>query len=177
MPLLLYDQHVDRLDSWLNGQVGWRRAVLVWMQLCPWAVQVGVPAWAFFTPGTPRFDLVLLEVLGWSVLAAALLTAAILALRGSIAARYSAKPMISVRLFLAALFMVAAYLLQLFIEGQPPSWRNSHRALWVAAPLIDLAAVAVLVGAVWRLRRASGPGLHDGEHAMAAGARPGNQAQ
>ena len=162
LSLPLYDQHVDRLDSWLNSKVGWPRAVLVWMQICPWAVMVGVPLWALCTPGTPRLGLVFLEALGWSVLAAALMTVVVLAARESVAARYRGKPMLSGRLFLASLFVVAAYLLQLFLKGQPLSWRNSHRALWVAAALLDLAAVAVFVVAIWRLRRASGLGLHGG---------------
>lgn len=32
---------MDRLDSWLNGQVGWRRVALTWLVFCPMGVTFG----------------------------------------------------------------------------------------------------------------------------------------
>lgn len=37
---------MDRLDSWLNGQVGWRRIALIWLVVCPMAVVLGSSTWA-----------------------------------------------------------------------------------------------------------------------------------
>jgi len=39
---------VDRLDSWLHRQVGWRRAAVNWIMVCPLAVGLGRDIW----PGT-----------------------------------------------------------------------------------------------------------------------------
>jgi len=44
---------VDRVDSWLNGQVGWHRVALTWLVLCPSAVAGGSLLRAFRSLGRP----------------------------------------------------------------------------------------------------------------------------
>jgi hypothetical protein len=36
---------VDRLDSWLHRQVGWRRAAVNWVMVCPLAIGLGKDIW------------------------------------------------------------------------------------------------------------------------------------
>jgi len=37
---------VDRLDSWLNDQVGWRQLAITWLVFCPVAVALGSSTWS-----------------------------------------------------------------------------------------------------------------------------------
>ena len=39
---------LDRLDGWLNGQRGWRRRLLLWLDAYPWAFIVSVALWAWW---------------------------------------------------------------------------------------------------------------------------------
>ena len=50
---------MDRLDSWLNRQTGWRRAAVLWVVLCPLAVGLGSSLW----PGTAFGEVAALSVL------------------------------------------------------------------------------------------------------------------
>jgi hypothetical protein len=52
---------MDRLDSWLNRQHGWRLALLLWIILLPAAAIIALGAWSWFGAGTSDSRLVLLE--------------------------------------------------------------------------------------------------------------------
>lgn len=69
-----YHGHVDRLDSWLNRQTGWRRAVFIWLQMCPLAIMIAnviiefthaLPPW----PGLESLAVVACSLVGTVLLA------------------------------------------------------------------------------------------------------------
>jgi len=68
----LYDRRVDRLDSWLNRQHGWRLALLLWVLLLPTAAIFALGAWNWFGAGTSDSGPVLLESGTCSLIAMAL---------------------------------------------------------------------------------------------------------
>jgi hypothetical protein len=148
---------VDRLDSWLNTQVGWHRAALIWVLLCPPAIAFGCGTWGFWTAWVPGLGLEFLEVAAISVLAAAPLAGlVVLALRrrGS-----SGRPVFLWRAFAGLLCGLTALMLGQLTDQQS-YWLHIHRRVAIAELALMLVGVALWIASVrqyWRLYRGAPP--------------------
>jgi hypothetical protein len=143
---------VDRLDSWLNSQVGWRRAVLIWLQLSIPLIGCGCSLWSLITPGVPGLGLGFLEAVAWSVLAAALATGIVLAVEHSRATRHSDRPVLSWRFSAAMLCMTAQALLG-ELTNQQPYWPRIHRVVDIVSMVLILGGLTFGIEAARRYRR------------------------
>jgi hypothetical protein len=126
---------MDRLDSSLNGQVGWRRVALIWLVLSPCAVGLGSSTWALHLlqhPGCeqlagerfaqecePRLGSGFLVVAVLAVLAAVPVAVLFAALQRWRAARKPDKPFHSWRRIAAVWCICAAALLGTFNDLLP----------------------------------------------------------
>jgi hypothetical protein len=140
---------VDRVDSWLNRQRGWRRGLLGWLHMYGLTIMVGSALWSLFGPGTPGLGLAFLRVTGWSALAAAPLTGLIAFLQGT---RTGKRSVFSWRVSAAALFFLSAAELNVLTDQQA-DWPRSHRAVGLVTLLLMAISFTFVLMAVSRYRR------------------------
>jgi hypothetical protein len=143
---------VDRLDSWLNSQVGWRRAVLIWLQMSIPLIGCGCSLWALITPGVPGLGLEFLAAVAWSALAAALATGIVLAVEHSRPTRHRDRPALAWWFSAATLCMTAQALLG-ELTNQQPYWPHIHRVVDIVSMVLILAAVTFCIEGARRYRR------------------------
>jgi hypothetical protein len=146
---------VDQLDSWLNRQVGWRRAALAWLQMWPWAIGLGCVIWVFITPGVPGPGLAFLEVVAWSLLATVPLAGVSMVVQRWRASRRSNRPAFSWCMYAGMLCLMAAILPSLLLDQQP-YWPHVHRVIGLVSLPFALAGAGFCLEAARRSWR----GLH-----------------
>ena len=126
---------MDRLDSWLNDQVGWRRLAITWVTLCPVAVALGSSTWSeislrhrgceqlagqrFIQECEPRLGTGFLVVVVLSVLAAVPLAGLLAVWLRRRVARNPGRPFHSWSKIAAIWCLSAAPLLSTFADRQP----------------------------------------------------------
>jgi hypothetical protein len=123
---------VDRVDSWLNRQVGWRRAVLAWLKVCPVMIMVAVPVWYVGTPGIQRPSLEFAAVAPWFLLAAVPLAGVSVRLQRDRPIGPMERPVFSWCTYAATLCWMAFVLLNVLTDWavRPQYWRVSYVLLW-----------------------------------------------
>jgi hypothetical protein len=151
---------VDRVDAWLNGQVGWRRGALIWLLACLPCVDVGCGIWALFTPGTAGLGTGFLEVVGWSFLAAVPFAGLVAAAQRRRVARGSGMPFFSWR-FIVSLLCIVSAVLPAELTDQQPYWHRIHREVGLWQMVLLLAAMVFLLLAVRWNHRFRGGDAHD----------------
>jgi len=139
-----YDRGVDRLDSWLVQQAGWRRGLLSWLLLCPPAIVSGLGTNGLLAPGDHASPLSLVVVGVWSVAIAALVTAVALGFGHVLSARRKRAPLASWRMSLGVELSAVGGITEMAARQLGVS-----RTLELAADIIGLAllvpAVVLLV--------------------------------
>ena len=170
-----YHDPVDRLDSWLNDQVGWRRLAINWLILCPVAVALGsstsseislrhpgceqLAGQRFIQECEPRLGTGFLVVVVVSVLAAVPLAGLLAVWQRRRAARNPRRPFHSWSKIAAIWCLSTAPLLTTFADQQPYGRRTYYFvAGWV---LIAGAVVFWLIETRrhQRLSRGNAPGV------------------
>jgi hypothetical protein len=152
---------VDRLDSWLNSQVGWRFAVLAWLATWPAGVLLVSFSWSLGTGNVPGLGLPSVEAVALSLPAAVPFAVLVIALRRWRTARHSNKPALLWRGFVGALFMMAAALLELSFTDLQSDRLHNHHVVWLVPLVLWLCALVFLADAVRR------------QHRLMKGAAPG----
>ena len=138
---------MDRLDSWLNGQVGLRRVIVAWLVLCPLAVGLGISFLVRSGPGVPMPGTRFLEVTAVSVLAGAPVAALVAAYERNWSARNPGKPYLSWRMIVAGWCVAAGFLL-----GDQPWPARMPNVVWLAQLALLITAIVFWVLAVRRRR-------------------------
>ena len=146
-----YHDRVDRLDSWLNSQAGWRRAVLVWLQMWPPAIMFGCTFWSSTMTGAPGPGLEFFGVVALSVLAAVPLAGAMVPVLRWRVAR-NGRPVFSWCMYAGTLCMMAEVLLN-ELTDQQPYWHHIHRAVGLVSLALALGAAGFSFEAIRRYRR------------------------
>jgi hypothetical protein len=148
----LYDDLVDRLDSWLNRQIGWRQAVLMWVHLCPPAAMIGFGLWGLLGPGSPEPGLTFVKVGAVSVLAAVPVAVILVSARHVRVARIGGKPAFLWRASAALLLWSGALILNLAAE-QLEGWSRFHHVIAVATLLLMIGAFGFFISSWFQSRR------------------------
>ena len=146
---------MDRVDSWLNSQVGWRRAILIWLTVCPAAILAGCGVWALVTPGAAGLGTGFVEVVVCSVIAVVPFAWLATVVQRRRVARGLSMPFFSWRLSASVVSMTAAVLPGVLFDQQP-YWHHIHRAVDLSQMVFLIAAVVLFLLAARRNRRLAG---------------------
>lgn len=146
---------MERVHSWLNSQVGWRRASLIWLTGCPPAVIAGCGIWPLVTPGAAGLGTGFVEVVVCSVIAVVPFAWLATLMQRRRAARGLSMPFFSWRMSASVVSMVAAVLLGVLTDQQP-YWHHNHREVGLSQMVLLIAAVVLFLLAARRNRRLAG---------------------
>jgi hypothetical protein len=154
---------VDRLDTWLNAQRGWRRFWLLWLNLYPIAMCLGVitMGWQGLTGSEPPGPAFIFWSLALSVPGALLLTVLVLLTRRRYERRAVTRGKIQKPLFFWRMtgyifLLISAMTIQQFGMTQPHGWRHHHQVLDVTALVCLVCGMVLLFDGLryaYRLRR------------------------
>jgi hypothetical protein len=133
---------VDRLEAWLHRQAGWRLAVLVWLQVCPLTILMGVSAWSFFAPGSPGLSLTAALL---SLIVAVPFAWLFIAARRR---RPERRPVLFWRGFAGSMCLLAGFLLTMSSLNDPAS--RHHRAVALASFVMDMVGCGFFLDAARR---------------------------
>jgi uncharacterized membrane protein len=142
---------MDPLDSWLSRQVGWRYAMLAWLQMCPGAIVAGCAIWDSVTPGLTGPGLAFFAVVAWSLFAAVLLAGVFMAVQCWRRVRRSRSPAFSWRAYAGVLCIMTVFVLNLLTDQQP-YWHHVHRAVGLVSLSLGLIGVGFCLEAARRSR-------------------------
>lgn len=136
------------VDSWLNRQRGWRRAVLMWAQMWPASAILWCGSWELFRPGARVPGAAFPAIVVYS-LAGAVPLVALVGLARRVLARPGrhVPPALSWRLAAGAALLAAGMVID--AEQSP-----GHQWPGVSEVLLGAGIVLILVGLYFRPRRA-----------------------
>jgi len=143
---------VDRVDSWLNRQRGWRRVLLFWLHISIFTTTVGSALWSMFGSGTPGLDIAFLHVVAWSALAAVPLTGLTVYLRHTRRVGTDDRRVFSWRASAGILLFLAAGELNILTDEQA-DWPRINRAIGLVSLLLIAASLTLGLMAASRYRR------------------------
>jgi hypothetical protein len=126
---------VDRLDTWLNAQRGWRRFALLMVQIGPIAVLLAFCVVGAWGPSLPPLGLAFAGVVALGLAGAALLCVLQLWLhaRRGRDDRKNQVPLLTWRAIVYSPVMMGPFILIVSLSNAPPVWhRQHHRALDIA---------------------------------------------
>lgn len=145
---------MKRLDSWLDAQTGWRRAVLVWLLLCPVAIGGATSWWGLVTLDASSPDLRLLGLtVALSLLGAWPITGLVI-----VAARWrrvqtGGRPVLSWRLYAAAICLVSTPVLDPIFEHVKWTPHDAHAVILLIPVLLSFVGAALSIQHASRQRR------------------------
>ena len=156
---------MDRLDTWLNAQRGWRCFALSWAQLyAPALLMVNAYLGWRNLPSGQASEMQYVWLLALAVPCAAVLAGPLLLLRAARERRVSrrggfSEPFLSWRLTLMFLLIGSSVTLVAFINGHGLGWEQQHNGLWTVALILPICALALGLETfryARRIRRANG---------------------
>jgi hypothetical protein len=151
---------VDRLDTWLNGQHGWRLFVLFCLEALPLALMLSLTlnvAWSLFSGPLPTPSTIagaaVMAVPGALALACLMLWLHPRAVRSARKRYMSPYPLLSWRAFAWLLLFSTSMFMSMRAQAQPIQWHRGHREVFLISTITGVASYAFLGWHLWYIRR------------------------